>query len=660
MLSFLRPSPTLSADETRRSLSLMTWESAASAALLSLGSGGFMAAYALALGANALQVGILAALPSMAQAVRLLAILAVERFRRRKAIGIPVLCASHLLWIPIGLVPILIDAPGTKAVIAVICLLAIRELFPPVWASTWTGWMRDLVPRKILGSYHSRRLAIVTGAVAVVGIAGSLFVRWWESASPDDAILAYSVLLIGGALTFGVASPLLAARAREPLMPAALDSGRSALSILAEPLRHRNFFRLARFLFVWSLTLNLAIPFFAVYMLVEIGLSLPAVIAFTALGQAANVAFVRVWGPMADRFGSKTVLSLSASLYLLAILAWVFTAHPERHFLTLPLLAALHIFAGIAAAGVTLTMSTLSLKVAPTGGGTPYLGVAGIATSIGGGIGPIIGGLMAQHFSERTLGFNMVWESPGGVAGVSVLSLTGFEFLFAAVFVIGLLSLNLLVSVREEGAAPRDAALSELAARAGPAARAISSVPGLGPVSAISYGYLRRVPGADVALGVTAYELAAAARAAVVSAGMGRSLAGDVAHLVGGALERTIHEVEDVAEHGLELALHTTRGAVHVGDILSDQLGRVAHGAVLGTLRTMAGRGFDSKDALRGAGYGAVQGAIEAGDDPAQAAIEAVEAALEVAPELGLTRQAAAAALSMGALDAAEAAGETR
>ena len=207
MISFLRPSPTLSVQDTRRSLRLMAWESVASAALLSLGSGGFMAAYALALGANSLQIGILAALPAIAQIARLPAILAVERFRRRKAIGIPVLCAGHLMWIPIGAVPLLIDTPGVEAVIAVIVLLAVREIFPPVWASNWTGWMRDLVPRQILGSYHGRRLAVVTGAVAVISLSGSFFVRWWEGASaPDDAILGYSILLIGGALTFGVAS----------------------------------------------------------------------------------------------------------------------------------------------------------------------------------------------------------------------------------------------------------------------------------------------------------------------------------------------------------------------------------------------------------------------------------------------------------------------
>ena len=659
MLTFLRPSPTLTDEEVGRSLRLMIWEGVASGALFSLGSGGFMAAYALALGANNLQVGILAALPFITQVAQLPAILAVERYRRRKAIGIPALWAAQLLWVPIGAVPFLVDAPGAPAVAAVIVLMALRGVVAPVWATSWTSWMRDLVPRDVLGSYYGRRIAVVTGAVAVVGLGGSFFVRWWEgAASPDDAILAYSYLLIGGALTFGVASPLFAMRAREPLMPAAPESGRSAFAVLAEPLRDRNFSQLVRFLFVWSLTSNLAIPFFAVYMLSELGLSLPAVIGFTVLSQAANILFVRVWGPMADRVGSKAVLSLSASLYLLVILGWVFTAYPERHFLTLPLLGVLHVFAGVAGAGVGLTMSTLTLKVAPEGKATPFLGVAGIAASVGAGIGPIAGGLMADYFSDRSLGLDVTWTSPSGVLGLPALSLTGFDFLFVIAFVVGLFSLNLLVALREEGEVPREAALGELAARAAPAARAVSSVPGLGAVSAFSYGYLRRVPGADVAMGVTAYQLAASTQAAVSSAGRGRVLVRDVARGVGNVLEEAIDEMEDIAEHGLELARHATRGAMQVGDDLADQVGRVARGAVLGTLRTLAGQPVAPLDALRGAGYGAVQGAVEAGADAAEAVAQAVAAAREVAGELGVTADNAAAALGAGALEAAASSGE--
>ena len=637
---------------------MMVWEGLASGGVFSVASGGFMAAFALALGANNLQVGILAALPFVTQVAQLPAVLAVERYRVRKAIGVPALLGAHLMWAPIGAVPFLLETPGAAAVAVVILLLALRGLFAPVWATTWTSWMRDLVPQDVLGSYYGRRLAVITVAMAVVGLGASFFVRWWESVSaPEDAILAYSLLLIGGSLTFGLASTWCALRASEPSMPAAAESGRSALSVLAEPLRDRNFSQLVRFLFVWSLVSNLAIPFFAVYMLKELGLSLSAVIGFTVLSQTTSVLFTRVWGPMADRVGSKPVLSLSASLYLLVIVGWVFTSHPERHFLTLPLLAVLHMFAGVAAAGVGLTMSTLTLKVAPAGKATPFLSVASIAASVGAGIGPVAGGLMADFFAVRTLGVDLSWASPNGVLELPALSLTGFDFLFAIAFVLGLLSLNLLVALREEGELPRETALGELAGRGGPAARAVSSVPGLGAVSAFSYGYLKRVPGADVALGVTAYQVAASAQAAASSASRGRELVRDVASAVGGVVGEAIDEVEDAAGRGLELARHATRGAAHVGEDLTGQVGRVARGAVLGTLRTLAHRGVAPVEALRGAGYGAVEGAVEAGRDPAEAAAQALAAARAAASELGVSAEEAASALAAGVLDAAAASG---
>ena len=89
MLRSLQPRPTLTERDSQRSLRLLGWEGLASGAMFSLGSVGFMAAYALALGANNLEVGILAALPFISQIVRLPSILLLERFRARKALGLP-------------------------------------------------------------------------------------------------------------------------------------------------------------------------------------------------------------------------------------------------------------------------------------------------------------------------------------------------------------------------------------------------------------------------------------------------------------------------------------------------------------------------------------------------------------------------------------------
>ncbi|MDE2801692.1 MAG: MFS transporter [Chloroflexota bacterium] len=659
MFGFLRPRATLTNDDVRFSLRMMVWEGVTSEALATIQIMGYLAAFALALGANNLQVGIVSAVPFASLVVQLPAILLIERFRVRKAVGLPAWLLAQLLMIPVAAVPFFMDVPSSLAVTTVIFLLAFRGLFAPMWITAWMSWMHDLVPQKLLGGYYGRRLAASTTALAILGLGASFYINWWEGqAAPGQEAFGYSIFFIAGALTLGVIGPIMVARAKEPLMPTAPETRQSPISTLIEPLRDNNFSQLLRFLWVWGVASNIAIPFFVVYMLTDLDLELPVVMGMVVLSNVTHVLFVRVWGPMADRVGSKTVMSLSASLFLLVFLGWIFVAHTEKHVLTMPLLVMLNAFVGIARGGIFLTINTLSLKIAPDEKATAFLGVASIAAYASMGIGPLIGGYLADFFATKTLRFDFTWISQNGAVEIPALQLVGFDFVFLIAFIFSLMSLNLLVALREEGELPRDIALAELVAHATPARRALTSLPVLGPLTSMSYGYLKRVPGADVALGVAAYQLAASTQAAVTSAGKGRMLVREVAQAVGDAVDDAIEDVGDFAGHGLELARHATRGAVQVSDDLSDQVGRAARGAVLGTLRTLTKRQVPFLVALRGAGYGVVQGAMEGGLSAAEASTEALEAARQAARELGVPSLAADTALATGMLEAAEASGE--
>ena len=626
--------------------------------MFALASGGFMAAFALALGANNLQIGILAALPFLTQIAQLPAILAVEKFRRRKVLGIPAGYVTNLMWVPAGAVPLVMETPESGAILALMAIVAFRGLFAATWNTAWVSWMSDLVPRSVVGSYYGKRWAFIIGSVVTVSVAASFFVSWWtESAPAGQQVYAYSFLLIGGALTLGISGPSFASLASEPLMPKAESTDKSVLDILTEPLRDRNFSHLVRFLFAWNFAANLAIPFFAVYMLRDLGYSLPTVIGFTVLSQFTNLLFMRMWGPFADRVGSKTVLSLSASLYLLAIVAWPFVTLPDPHLFTLPLIAVIHIFAGTAAAGVTLTVGTLALKVAPDGRETPFLGVAGIATSLGIGLGPIVGGLLADLAAENSFEVALRWLSPAGLEELSIVSLRGYDFVFATSFILGLVSLNLLIALREEGEVARGIALEQLSAGAAPLSRLVSSVPGLSTMSAYSAGYLKRVPGADVVMGVTAYQVAASTRAAASAAAQGQNFAREISNLVGQEMHRRMEGVQDVADHAVGLARHGARGAVEAGEGIVAGLGDRVRGAVTGSVRALSAYQVDSDAMLQGAGYGVVLGAANTDQDMAEAVHNAIEAAKEVSGDLGLTEDEASSALASGVLEAARAEG---
>jgi hypothetical protein len=80
----------------------MTWEGMASIGYTSITTSGFLAAYALAIGANNFQIGMLASLPFIMQLLQIPSIYLVEKVRFRKAISVISWFIAQLLWFPIA------------------------------------------------------------------------------------------------------------------------------------------------------------------------------------------------------------------------------------------------------------------------------------------------------------------------------------------------------------------------------------------------------------------------------------------------------------------------------------------------------------------------------------------------------------------------------
>ena len=655
------PKPTISDQDIASGLRWLNWEGTASIGFFSITTSGFLAAYALLLGCNNFQIGVLAALPFLTQPLQILVIPLVERFRRRKVITLASWIPAQLSWVVVALIPLFLDVPSSSAVVLLLVTVGVRGVFVSISNCSWNSWVRDLVPQQILGSVFARRQMWANLAAMTFGLAASFFVTYWQGHTPaGDEALGYTYPLLFGAAFLGLASPLFMSLIPEPLMQPSTEARPSFLSTILPPFRDGNYRRLLSFLLLSELALHMSIPFFAVYMLLRLGLPLWAVIGFSILSQAFNILFLRLWGRLADRFGFKAILSVSVSLYLLIVLGWTFTTMPERYVLTIPLLVILHILAGIAAAGVTLSTGTIGLKLAPKGQATAYLAAAGLATSLGVGLGPLLGGYLSDFFSVRQLSFIIEWTSPISSIHLPVLSLSGFDFLFCITFVVGLFTLGILVAFREQGEVGREVILETLFAPMRHAVRPMSSVPGLGFLSQFPYSVLRRVPvpGLDVALGVTAYQLADMAKNTTAAVVRSQPRVVSIARALEKALTRILGRTDDMQAHGMEVARQTARGTMHARTNTDLDVAQLARSAILGIASTFGRRRMVPGDALRGAGYGVVQGAAEIGASLGQAAISAVGAGKEVAAEAGLSEKEAAVCVARGALEAAAAIGE--
>ena len=650
-----QPRAVLSEQETARGQRFSILQAAAGAGLEGVTSGGFLAAFALALGASNLQIGVLTALPFIAQVFQIPGILLVERLRRRKVVAVTAYLLAQSLWIPVALIPLLIQVPSGGAVSAMLGLLALRGVANAFINSSLFSWLRSLIPQPELGRFFSRRQAAATASTAVVALGAALFLEEWKGrVATDQMVYGYTLALVLGTVALGGAGVGSLALVPEPQMEAPAGPRPSFHQMLATPWRDRNFRKLITFLFSWNFATHLAMPFFAVYMLQGLGIPLPVVIGLSVLSQLLTLWFAQVWGPLVDKFGGKVVLSLCASLFLLVILGWTLVGRPEAHALTLPLLVVLHSFAGIATSGISLTDMTLRMKLAPAELASAYLSGASLAISLGAGLAPLLGGFLADFFQVRDLGLSLHWTDPARSIDLPVLRVAGFDFLFLLAFVLGLLALNLLTTVREEGEVDRQVVLDQLMAGVREGFRAVSSVPGVGAVAQVPYNFLRRVPGLDVVLGVTAYQVGSSVERAVAAATHGADMVDDLAQRVSQALTDLVEDAEELQDSGSDLARYAVRGVLApLGDVTGD-VGHLAKGVVLGVLNALTRTSTDMDKAVTSTVYGAVLGAGEMGADVLQAALHSIAAAREAAHRLGIGQEEAEARAIQAALEAAE------
>ncbi len=125
MLRVFKPQDSVSEGEFRHSFRWLQYQAILSIASGNIITGSLLSAYALALGADNLHIGLLAAIPFLFTVFQLPTVLLVERFRTRKLIAISAWVVSRLLWLPVAMVPLMLVTPSAQAVWTVMALAAL-------------------------------------------------------------------------------------------------------------------------------------------------------------------------------------------------------------------------------------------------------------------------------------------------------------------------------------------------------------------------------------------------------------------------------------------------------------------------------------------------------------------------------------------------------
>ncbi|USI74996.1 MFS transporter [Sphingomonas morindae] len=470
----LAPQAELSEGERARGMRYLMVDAAAATAIGAINSGVVLLTLALHIGASNIQIGLLAAIPLLTQMLQAPAVTLVERVRRRRLISVSCVFLARIALPIYASVPFIPDARLAAMVLILAALL--HYGLNAVGACSWNSWIRDLIPEARLGQFFSRRGLYGTS----VSIGATLIGAYALDAAGRSHALGdriFSALYLTG-FVLGLVSTAALARVPEPLMA---DPGpRVPLHrLLWQPLRHGNFRNMIRFLASWQFAVNLATPFFTVYFVRELGFSMGFVLLLNVISQVANIAVVRAWGRLSDRFTNKSVLAAAAPVFLLSIAAIAFASNFEGLAARGAWLVLLHVVMGAAGAGVSLASGNIVMKLSPAGSATNFMATNALAGALAAGLAPIVGGWAADFFSRRRLELHLTWFGPHGPNQLLGVAFSHWEFFFLLSALLGLYALHRLSLVDEPGSVEGRAVMGYILGSARRTLRNASSVAGL-------------------------------------------------------------------------------------------------------------------------------------------------------------------------------------
>lgn len=308
-------------EEQRRNLTLFFYDglfAAASDKIILT----YLSIYLLSLGATGQQVGLLSSLSNFAAALMLLpAAMWVERTGERKRITLYGSGGSRLVLLLMALLPFFLGSSATMIWI-ILGLALLREAFNNVGYPGWMALTGDIVPLEGRGRYFGTRNFIM----GIAGIITALLVG--QAITRIGEPLGYQIAFIL-AVALGLVSMSFFRRLKDP-QKANRESHQvqNNLKEILESLKGQTpFIRYSIFTALWSFSINIAGPFFNVYMVDSLHFTAAMIGVITVGNSITNLIVQRRVGALADRWGNRNVLIIFMFLIPFVPLIWGVWVH---------------------------------------------------------------------------------------------------------------------------------------------------------------------------------------------------------------------------------------------------------------------------------------------------------------------------------------------
>ncbi len=402
-------------DRTKESLNYSTAEGVFNASSSSI-QNSFLIPFAMSLGANNFYIGLFGTVQNIATTFSQIPGAMLTEYVDRKTIWLfSQLFGKTLIWTPLFAMPFM---KQSDALAFLLIIAFIAAFFNTIRSPVWSSLMGDIVPQNIRGSYFGKRNTI-TG---IAGIIATVFTGYMLGFVGFYAMFGVMMIL-------GLISIPLFLKMYEP------PSGKvyhykhifhfDVSGALTSIKTNRNLVIFTVYMFVMNFAMEIASPFYIVYILKDLNISYFIFGVLVVLGSIARIFTYKYWGRINDRFGSRKTFIITGIFACFVPVGYMFATNVF-------MIAAVKIYDGVIFSGFDSIWFNYLLDTTPAGKRPQYVANHNFFSGFGVIFGAFIGGILAM-----------------GLSGSVFLIFKGLQILFLISFVLRLFSLLILPKLEE-------------------------------------------------------------------------------------------------------------------------------------------------------------------------------------------------------------------
>lgn len=276
----------------------------------------YIVPFALRLGASSPEIGILSSVPAfIGAAFQLLGAKLTDEYQNRKKIVTFFVFLQAILLLPLFIIPFV-----TKNMLTLIVFFTLYNIFANIVGPGWSSWISDVIPDNQRAKYFSiRNKYVVASTLFSVMIAGGILYLFEET----NIWLGFGILF-GIAFIGRIISWYYLTKQIEPKYEYNLENYFSFKDFLKK-MPETNFGNFVIFRSLMALAVMIAGPFFAVFMLKDMGFSYLQYTAIILVPMAVKVFAMTYWGKYSQKFGTRHIMIISG-LWIAIIPIWWFLA----------------------------------------------------------------------------------------------------------------------------------------------------------------------------------------------------------------------------------------------------------------------------------------------------------------------------------------------